>query len=177
MTLRWITACSIALLCLTACGRRQGLVPNAPTSAQLASFKTALLQQATINRVPPALIAAIIMVESGGNPHAVSSSGNIGLMQLKRTTAASYGVTNLYDPVENIKAGARYLHDLLVRFHNDIPLAVAGYNAGAMAVQNAHGIPACSRSYVDRVMALYRELPRIAAGIECNPDPDDPDQC
>ena len=153
------------------------MIPNAPTNAQLATFKTALVQQATQNRVPPALIAAIIMVESGGNPRAVSASGNIGLMQLKRSTAAGYGVTDLYDPVENIKAGARYLHDLLIRFHNDIPLAVAGYNAGATAVANAHGIPAHSRSYVERVMSLYRELPRVAASLECNPDPDDPNQC
>jgi soluble lytic murein transglycosylase-like protein len=153
------------------------MIPHAPTTAQLANFKAALVAQATQNHVPPALIAAIIMVESGGNPRAVSSSGNIGLMQLKRSTAAGYGVTDLYDPVENIKAGARFLHDLLVRFHNDIPLAVAGYNAGAMAVTNAHGIPARSRSYVDRVMALYRDLPHIAASLECNPDPDDPNQC
>jgi soluble lytic murein transglycosylase-like protein len=188
MTLRrFLTACSIALLFLTAaCGRRQGLVPNVPTGPQLAKYERILAQQAAINHVPPGLIVAIIMVESGGNPQAVSRSGNIGLMQLKPTTAAAYGVTNLYDPIENIKAGARYLHDLLVRFSNNIPLAVAGYNAGAFAVQRAGGIPEHSRGYVDHVMGLYRALPRVAAWLDleavdaadaCNPSDADPGSC
>jgi len=175
MTLRrFLAACSIALLCLTACGRRQGLVPNAPTGPQLAKYERILAEQASLNRVPPALLVAIIMVESGGNPRAVSPSGNIGLMQIKRTTAAGYGVTDLYDPVENIKAGARYLHDLLVRFRYNIPLAVAGYNAGAMAVVNARGIPAHTQPYVDRVMGIYNGLPRRAASGACNPADDEP---
>jgi soluble lytic murein transglycosylase-like protein len=126
------------------------------------------------------------MVESGGNPRAVSKSGNIGLMQLKPTTAAGYGVTDLFDPIENIKAGARYLHDLLTRFGNNIPLAVAGYNAGAFAVQSARGIPAHTRPYVDHVMGIYNALPRVAANLDavleaataaCNPDDDDPGSC
>jgi soluble lytic murein transglycosylase-like protein len=186
MTLRrFLTACSIALLFLTACGRRQGLIPNAPTGPQLAQYQRILSQQAAINHVPPGLIVAIIMVESGGNPRAVSRSGNIGLMQLKPSTAAAYGVTNLYDPIENIKAGARYLHDLLVRFGNNIPLAVAGYNAGAFAVQLAHGIPEHTRPYVDHVMGIYRALPRVAAFADleaidadaCNPDDAEPGSC
>jgi soluble lytic murein transglycosylase-like protein len=75
---------------------------------------------------------------------------------------------------------------LLVRFSNNIPLAVAGYNAGAFAVQRAGGIPEHSRGYVDHVMGLYRALPRVAAWLDleavdaadaCNPSDADPGSC
>ncbi len=108
--------------------------------------------------VDPALVGAVMEAESGFDPKATSASGAAGLMQLMPATAQSLGVTDPYDPVQNIHGGAAYLHQLLERFHASVPLAVAAYNAGPGAVERYGGIPpyAETRAYVDRVMAAYR---------------------
>lgn len=156
---RWTFALAAALL--SACGRKRDVLPpNVPPNAVLARFAQAVDAQARANRVPPGLIYAIIAVESGGNPRATGSGGARGLMQLKPATAAAYGITDLYDPVANITAGARLLGDLMGRFHGDLPLVVAAYNAGPLAVLRAQGVPAAQRGYVDRVLAIYNALPR-----------------
>ncbi len=106
-----------------------------------------------------ALLQAIITVESGYNPRAVSSEGAAGLMQLMPATAQRYGVIDRYDPEENIQAGARYLRDLINQFHDDLPLALAAYNAGEDAVVHyGNTIPPFpeTRQYVPRVLNLYR---------------------
>ena len=113
-----------------------------------------------MNHVPPGLIGAIIVVESGGNPRATGASGSMGLMQLKPATAARYGITDLYNPAANIAAGARYLRDLLARFRGNIPFALAAYTAGPAAIAAAGGIPPANRGYVDRVLTVYNALPR-----------------
>jgi soluble lytic murein transglycosylase-like protein len=79
-------------------------------------------------------------------------------MQLMPGTAAQYGVANAFNPIENVAAGTRYLHDLLRRYKGNVRLAVAAYNAGPGAVDAAHGIPAFAetRTYVDRVVAALR---------------------
>ena len=80
--------------------------------------------------VDPALVLALIEVESAWNPAARSSKGALGLMQLLPGTAARFGVRDLFDPRQNIAAGVRYLRFLLDRFHNNLEWALAAYNAG-----------------------------------------------
>ncbi len=100
----------------------------------------------------------MIAVESRGDPSAVSATGAAGLMQLMPATALTYGVGNRFDPEENVTAGCRYLHDLLARYHNDLSLALAAYNAGPGAVDAHHGVPSFpeTRAYVARVNAALR---------------------
>ncbi len=107
--------------------------------------------------VDPKLIRAIIMVESGFNPRAVSRKGAKGLMQLMPETARRYGVRNIFDPEENIEAGVRHLRELIDRF-GDVRLAVAAYNAGPKAVERYRGIPPYpeTRSFVRTVFSLYK---------------------
>jgi soluble lytic murein transglycosylase-like protein len=111
--------------------------------------------------VSPALVAAMITVESHGDPSAISSSGAAGLMQLMPATAVTYGVSDRFNPEENVSGGCRYLHDLLVRYHNNVSLALAAYNAGPGAVDASGGIPpfAETRAYVARVSAALRSTP------------------
>lgn len=105
------------------------------------------------------LIAAVIEAESQFNPRAVSRRGAQGLMQLMPETAASLGVTDPFSPRENIHGGVRHLRSLMDRFDNNIPLALAAYNAGHVAVINHGGIPPYpqTRAYVSRIL---RQLKR-----------------
>ena len=109
----------------------------------------------------PELVRAVIVVESAFNPRAVSKHGALGLMQLKPSTARRYGVSNAFDPEQNITAGAHYLRDLLARFGNDLELTLAAYNAGEEAVERyGRSIPPFSetRHYVPTVLRVYRKL-------------------
>jgi soluble lytic murein transglycosylase-like protein len=117
-------------------------------------------EAARATRLEPALIHAIISAESGYNPFARSRKGAAGLMQLMPETARRYGVKNRLDPAQNIAGGARYLHDLIRMFNNDLQLAVAAYNAGENAVLRAgNRIPPLQETmtYVPRVMTYYRK--------------------
>ncbi len=110
------------------------------------------------NGLDPALLHAVITVESGYNPNARSPKGASGLMQLMPETARRYKVTDIWDPRQNMSGGARYLRDLLSMFNNNMSLALAAYNAGENAViQYGNRIPpyAETRSYVPRVMQHY----------------------
>lgn len=103
------------------------------------------------------LIHAVISVESGYNPRAVSPKGAMGLMQLMPATAALYGLGDPFDPLANIDAGTRHLRMLIRRFKN-IRLALAAYNAGAGAViRYGHNVPPYqeTRHYVIRVTHFY----------------------
>jgi soluble lytic murein transglycosylase-like protein len=110
--------------------------------------------------VEPALVRAVIAVESGYDPNAVSKRGASGLMQLMPGTAKRYGVIDVFDPADNVRGGVQYLADLLSHFDNDLRLALAAYNAGESAVLKYNGrIPPYreTREYVPKVVAIYRK--------------------
>jgi len=107
--------------------------------------------------VPERLVQAVIRVESAFNPRAVSIKGAQGLMQLMPETASLLGVRDSFDPQQNIDGGVRHLRGLIDRFGNDLPMALAAYNAGEKAVVTYRGIPpfAETRDYVTRVLYYY----------------------
>jgi soluble lytic murein transglycosylase-like protein len=116
---------------------------------------------AVANSLEPALVTAVIMAESGGDPQAVSKRGARGLMQLMPETARRYGVRNSFDPEQNIRGGSQYLRDLAQRYRNDLQLMLAAYNAGPDAVDREGGrIPPFRETleYVPRVLRIYHEL-------------------
>jgi soluble lytic murein transglycosylase-like protein len=114
------------------------------------------------------LLASVVRAESGGNPHAVSRAGAQGLMQLMPKTAANLGVGNSFAPDENVNGGTAYLDALLKKYHDNLALALAAYNAGPAAVERWHGIPPYreTRAYVARVIHEFnrRYAARMAAG-------------
>lgn len=111
--------------------------------------------------VDPVLVRAVIQIESDFNPRCVSNKGARGLMQLMPETARRYGVSSIFDPEQNIRGGVRYLCDLLEMFHNDVPRALAAYNAGEGAVLKYAGIPPYSETttYVKRALTVYYGQP------------------
>jgi soluble lytic murein transglycosylase-like protein len=100
------------------------------------------------------LLASLVKAESGGNAHAVSHAGAQGLMQLMPSTATSLGVTDSFQPDQNVRGGSTYLDALLTKYHDNLALALAAYNAGPAAVDKYHGIPPYNetRAYVARVI-------------------------
>ncbi len=118
------------------------------------------------------LIASIIHAESAGNPHAISRAGARGLMQLMPGTAGQLGVSDAFDPKQNIVGGAAYISALLMHYQRrcagseqcDLELALAAYNAGPGAVDKYHGIPPYreTRAYVARVIREFNRRKQLA---------------
>ena len=121
-------------------------------------LEQAVSRAAQQHHVPPALLLAVMRAESSFNPTAISKAGAVGLMQLIPETAIRHGVWNLYDANDNITGGAKHLRYLLDRFHGNIRLAVAAYNAGERRVDRYRQIPPYkeTQDYVKRVLVYYR---------------------
>jgi soluble lytic murein transglycosylase-like protein len=132
--------------------------PN--TTLAKAQYEAAIDSVARTYALESALIHAVVSAESGYNAAAVSRKGAAGLMQLMPETAQRYGVTDRFDPVQNLHGGARYLSDLLRMFGGDLSLALAGYNAGEKnVVKHGYQIPPFqeTKAYVPKVLNLYRK--------------------
>jgi hypothetical protein len=137
------------------------------------AYRTQIADIALALRLDAALVHAVIAAESGYDPKARSDKGAMGLMQLMPDTARRYCVKDPYDPAQNLRGGSQYLRDLLVRYKNDVKLALAAYNAGEEAVaKHGNRIPPYPETleYVPRVMGLYEQYRnsgefRPAAGL------------
>jgi soluble lytic murein transglycosylase-like protein len=134
---------------------------DAQLLARATQYDSIIEHAATSAAIEPNLLRAVIVVESGFNSRALSKRGAVGLMQLMPATASRFGVSNPYDPRENVHAGARYLKFLMDRFGHDVRLALAAYNAGEEAVdRNGGQIPPFTETmaYVPRVLRIYKML-------------------
>ena len=125
-----------------------------PTAIELNEM---LAKSGARHNIDAELLASVVRAESGGQAHAVSRVGAQGLMQLMPATASSLGVNNAFVAGENVEGGTMYLDQLLTRYHDNIPLALAAYNAGPGAVDRYHGVPPYreTRAYVARVIREF----------------------
>jgi soluble lytic murein transglycosylase-like protein len=142
---------------------KQAMIPptgRRPESAVKGQYGQIIETIARTYALESALIHAVVSAESGYNSTAISKKGAAGLMQLMPETAQRYGVTDRFDPVQNLHGGARYLSDLLKMFDGNLSLALAGYNAGEKSVvKYGYQIPpyAETRTYVPKVLDLYKK--------------------
>ena len=127
------------------------------TTGNPGAYAREIAEASALYGVPERLIWAVIRVESGFDHRAVSRAGAQGLMQLMPETAAILGVRDPFDPRENIHGGTRHLRAMMMRFRNDLRLAVAAYNAGESPVAAHRGVPPYpeTRQYVSQVLRLY----------------------
>lgn len=116
-----------------------------------------LVEAARLYQLPVALLRAVLQVESDYDPNVVSVDGAMGLMQLMPFTAREMGVSDPFDPRQNILGGARFLRILANQWNGDLVLTVASYNAGPGAVERYRGVPPYgeTRRYVNRVLQRY----------------------
>jgi soluble lytic murein transglycosylase-like protein len=114
---------------------------TASPAGPIRNFHDAVDRIAEKHSLPPRLVHSVIRVESNYNPNAISAKGALGLMQLIPSTARRFGVSNAFDPVENVEGGAKYLRYLLDLYKGDYRLALAAYNAGEGAVAKHGGVP------------------------------------
>src|SRR6201997_3596067 len=129
--------------------------------ARAAQYDAIIEAEAQSAGVEPNLLRAVIVVESGFNSRAVSKCGAVGLMQLMPATATRFGVSNRYDPRQNVRGGALYLGFLINRFRQNVRLALAAFNAGEDAVERSSGrIPPFIETleYVPKVLKIYQAL-------------------
>ena len=125
-------------------------------------YDDVILEHSRVHGVRTDLVRAVVQVESAFNPLARSPKGAMGLMQLMPATARQYGVTNPFNPVENIRAGVAYLKELLTRYQNNEELALAAYNAGPGAVDKyRQSVPPYreTRNYVAQIGKMAGDRP------------------
>lgn len=127
-----------------------------PDDSAAAPYASAIRQSAEKYGIDPNLVSAVVQVESGGNPRAVSPAGAMGLMQLMPSNVDEFGVNDPFDPDQNIDAGAHQLANLLNQYNGNLDLALAGYNAGPGAVRRYNGVPPYpeTQQYIQKVRSL-----------------------
>lgn len=143
-----------------AVSQKQGAVPVARVKVMAVERRDMSQMIATAgnaHNINVALLESVVNAESGGHAGAVSHAGAQGLMQLMPATARSMGVTDSFAPEENLRGGSTYLDRLLTRYHNDVALALAAYNAGPGAVDRYHGVPPYRETvlYVSRIIREF----------------------
>jgi soluble lytic murein transglycosylase-like protein len=138
--------------------------PSLPAASQQLNIASLTSGAGSKNNLDPDLIASIIHAESHENPHAVSRTGARGLMQLMPGTAGQLGVSDSFNPSQNVEGGTAYINQLLLLYHDNLPLALAAYNAGPAAVAKYHGIPPYreTRAYVVRVIRDFNRRKLLA---------------
>ncbi len=129
-----------------------------PAAAPAIDISTLLVGAGASHNIDVALLSSLIHAESSGRSRAVSRTGAQGLMQLMPSTAHELGVIDSFEPGQNINGGTAYLDSLLTRYHDNLALALAAYNAGPGAVDRYHGVPPYreTRAYVARVMTEFK---------------------
>jgi soluble lytic murein transglycosylase-like protein len=134
-------------------------IPSAPRMIRTSNKQIELLVLRIAARygMDPQLVFAVMQAESGFNPAAMSPKNAQGLMQLIPATAERFGVKNVWDPAENIRGGAAYLHWLLRHFSGNVEWVLAAYNAGEQNVERYRGVPpfAETQAYVRKILANY----------------------
>lgn len=140
--------------------RTYGPPPTANTSSS-EDLESLIARYSAMRSLDPDLVRAVIQVESGGYTMALSNKGAMGLMQLMPGTARELAVDDPYDAEQNVSGGTQYLSHMLDLFNGNLELALSGYNAGPEAVNRYGGIPPYpeTRSYVEKVLRLYRDEP------------------
>lgn len=133
-------------------------LPTLTTKAPTPNLDSIISSASQKYGVDPALIKAVIRAESNFNPTAVSHAGAQGLMQLMPSTARGLGVTNSFDPVQNVMGGTRFLKDMLERYGGNVDKALAAYNWGPGNVdKGSRALPKETRDYLVKVKQLYYE--------------------
>jgi hypothetical protein len=133
----------------------------APTKEEMHEM---LAHAGAAHNIDEDLLASVVRAESGGQVKAVSRTGAQGLMQLMPGTASAMGVEDAFRPEQNISGGTAYLDLMLTRYHDNVALALAAYNAGPGAVDKYHGMPPYreTRSYVARVIREFNRRKQMA---------------
>jgi hypothetical protein len=137
-------------------------IMTAPTKEEMHEM---LAHAGAKHNIDEDLLASVVRAESGGHVRAVSRTGARGLMQLMPGTASEMGVDDAFRPEQNISGGTAYLDSLLTRYHDNVALALAAYNAGPGAVDKYHGVPPYreTREYVARVIREFNRRKQMAA--------------
>ena len=148
--------------------------PAAPVAEEPAgppqTFREAIDLVAQKHDLPPALVHSVIRVESNYNPYAISPKGALGLMQLVPATARRFGVSDSFNPAQNLEGGVKYLKYLLELYHNNYQLALAAYNAGEGAVARHGGVPPYPET-VNYLNQVTRRLVQAQAAKKEKPKP------
>jgi hypothetical protein len=137
------------------------MIGTAPTKEEMHEM---LAHAGAAHHIDEDLLASVVRAESGGQVRAVSRTGAKGLMQLMPGTASAMGVDDAFKADQNIAGGTAYLDSLLTRYHDNVALALAAYNAGPGAVDKYHGIPPYreTREYVARVIREFNRRKQMA---------------